>query len=236
MKHKRTMIALIAIGGVVVLGAVAAYAGPIVYRDLIAGPPAESPTLTADDSAFGEEAGGEIDPALLNGTWLVGEGSFAGYRVDEVLNGTEVTVTGRTSEVTGTLTVNDLTLEAAEFTVDVASIATNSSHRDQYFRDSAMSVRSHPTAGFALTEPVAFDVVPAAGEIVEREVTGDLTLAGVTGRVTFTVQLRGDGSSVEIVGQIPIVFADYGVTAPQLGFVAVEGTGYVEFDLVAQRG
>ena len=47
----------------------------------------------------------------------------AGYRVAEVLNGTDVTVTGRTDEVSGTLTAGGQTVTQASFTVDVASIA-----------------------------------------------------------------------------------------------------------------
>ncbi len=126
--QKRTIITVSILAGVVLLGGTAAIAGPIVYRDLIVG--------EADGGADGhgraepDRRGEHIDPAALSGTWTVADGSFAGYRVDEVLNDTDVTVVGRTEEVTGTLTVEDLTLTAADLTVDVASITTDSTSRD----------------------------------------------------------------------------------------------------------
>ncbi|XPP27780.1 MAG: YceI family protein [Leucobacter sp.] len=233
--RKRTKAALIAVVCVLALGATAAVAGPLIYRDLFATPAAEAPTLTAEDSALEPNSTRPVDLESLSGEWIVAAGSEAGYRVNEVLNGVDVTVTGRTTEVTGGLTVNELTLESAEFTVDVASISTDSSNRDSYFRDDAMQVAVHPTATFRLTSPVTTSAPPLAGETVEHELTGELTLAGVTRTVTFTAQARTDGSIGEIAGQIPITFSDFGVTAPSLGFVSVEDSGYVEFQLVLER-
>ena len=37
----------------------------------------------------------------------------------------------------------------------------------------------------------------------------------------------------QVVGTIPITFSDYGVEAPDLGFVSVEDTGSIEFSLNA---
>jgi polyisoprenoid-binding protein YceI len=154
-----------------------------------------------------------------------------------VLNGTDVTVTGRTDRVEGVLTIGaeGLTLEAAELTVDVASISTDSNQRDAYFRDQALRTGEFPTATFVLTEPVSLEEAPDAGAVVQAEVTGELTLAGATQSVTATVQVRSDGSTAEIAGTIPITFADFGVEAPSLGFVSVEPTGFVEFQLTAAR-
>src|SRR4029453_17277165 len=105
------------------VGGPLAIAGPIIYRDFIVGEAEAVPTVTAAPSPSASAAA--IDPAELSGSWAVTDGSFAGYRVDEVLNGTDVTVVGRTEEVTGSLTVEGLTLTEAELTVDVASIATD---------------------------------------------------------------------------------------------------------------
>lgn len=233
--RKRTKAAIATVVCVLVVGSVAAIAGPLIYKQFFAAPAADTPTLTAREGALETSSATVLEAAALSGQWSIAEGSEAGYRVNEVLNGVDVAVTGRTDEVTGTLTVNDLTLEAAEFTVEVASIATDNSSRDDYFRDSALRVTEFPTATFRLTEPVTATALPAAGEVVEQQLTGELTLAGVTRTVTFTVQARTDGLSAEIAGQIPVVFADFGVTAPDLGFVRVEDHGFVEFQLVVEH-
>lgn len=234
MRH-RTKILLATTACVVALGAAAAFAAPAIYRGLFATPAAEAPTLTLDESALDPTAGEILDPAELTGTWRVTEGSEAGYRVDEVLNGADVTVTGRTAEVSGALTADGLTITEASLVVDVASITTDSSSRDRYFRDSALRTADHPEASFELTEPAVADEAPTSGEALEQQLTGDLTIAGTTRPVTFTAQMRTDGDTAEVAGRIPIVFEDFGVAAPSLGFVKVEPEGFVEFQLVLVR-
>lgn len=231
-------------GGVLVLGVVAAIAGPMIYRDFIAAPAADVPTVSAPKNSAeakpsdGVATGQPLDAAKLGGTWTVANGSEAGYRVEEVLNGTDVTVTGRTSGVTGTFTVSadGLTLEAADLKVDVASIKTDSANRDDYFRDKALHTSQNPDATFKLTKPVTLAAAPNSGTAVTAEAEGDLTIAGVTKPVTFSVQVQSDGTTAQIAGSIPITFQDFGVTAPDLGFVKVEPTGQVEFQLNAAKG
>lgn len=235
-KRKKALVFTIA--GVILLGGAAAIAAPVIYRDFIASPAADSPALSADDTALTKTAGETLDPAHFSGEWKTAEGSYAGYRVDEVLNGSPVTVTGRTKQVTGSLTLEGQTVSQADFSVDIASIATDSSSRDNYFRTSVMNATEHPSATFTLTGPVTLATVPKSGEVVHQELSGNLTLAGATRPVTFTAQLRADAaakegapSTIEIAGQIPITFADFGITAPSLGFVSVEPTGLIEVNM-----
>ncbi|GAA1509921.1 polyisoprenoid-binding protein YceI [Agromyces terreus] len=233
MQKRTKIITASIVAGVLVLGATAAIAGPIIYRDLIVGPAADAPTVTVTPNP---EAGtGDAEASDPTGEWTVADGSFAGYRVDEVLNGTDVTVVGRTDQVTGEITVDGLTLTDAAFEVDVASIATDSANRDDYFRTSAMNAAEHPTANFVLTEPVTVDEAPAVGEVQTVQATGDLTLAGVTQSVTVDLQAVLNGDTGQVAGSIPITFADFGVEAPNLGFVSVEPDGFVELSLELER-
>lgn len=235
MQKRTAVITASILAGVLLLGGAAAIAGPIVYRDLIVGEAEPTPTVTASPTLEADaEAGAEAGD--LSGAWTVGTGSYAGYRVDEVLNNTDVTVVGRTDQVTGTLEVDGLTLTAAEFTVDVASIATDSGSRDDYFRSNAMRVDQYPTATFVLTEAVTTDATPVVGEVQTIMATGDLTLAGVTRSVEFELQAVLNGETGQVAGSIPVTFADYGVEAPNLGFVSVEPDGFVEFSLQLERG
>lgn len=234
MQKRTAVITASVLAGVLLLGGAAAIAGPIVYRDLIVGEVESVPTVTAAPSASAGAA--TIDPADLSGAWTVADGSYAGYRVDEVLNGVDVTVVGRTEQVTGSLTVEDLTLTAADLTVDVASIATDEEGRDAYFRDNALRTSEFPEATFALTGPVSASTPPVVGEVQTVSATGDLTIAGVTRQVTVELQavLNEDGG--QVAGSIPITFADFGVVAPNLGFVSVDPQGFVEFSLQLERG
>ncbi|KQS22546.1 YceI family protein [Frigoribacterium sp. Leaf186] len=224
---KNTKIGLgVAAAVVVVLGVTAAFAGPVIYRDLVVGEPEAAPTaaLTPGSST--------LDASQLTGVWSIGDGSTAGYRVDEVLNGTDVTVVGSTDQVSGTITVDGTSITAATIDVDVASIATDSGNRDDYFRGTAMQVNRFPTATFTLTEPIEA-AVPSDGEVASVDATGELTLHGVTKTVSVPLQAALSGDGVQVSGSIPVTFSDYGVEAPDLGFVSVEDQGTVEFLVAA---
>ena len=225
---KRTKVITGAGVGVVVLAA-GLIVGPRLYADAENSRTEAAPTLTAAAAAGAAE--GTEAPAATDGTWTVGEGSFAGYRVDEVLSGNDITVTGRTEDVTGTLTVAEGSLTEATVEVDMASIATDEARRDDYFRGTALQVETYPTATFELTEPVELEEGATSAQLV-----GELTIRDVTQAVTVDAQIAASGDAVQVVGSVPVTFADYGVEAPNLGFVSVEDTGAVEFDLRLTAG
>ena len=209
---------------VVVLGGAAIAFGPAFYRDVIVGPAAADPVEDLGTLAPSTRTADE-----LAGDWNVSDGSYAGYRVDEVLNGTDITVTARTETVSGTVTATSTEITAASLTVDVASIATDEAARDAYFRTQAINASEYPTATFVLTQPITAGAEPASGEPQTVSATGTLTLNGVSRDVTVEITAALDGDNVKLAGQIPITFSDFNVTAPNLGFVKVEDSGFVEF-------
>ncbi|MFC8599844.1 YceI family protein [Isoptericola sp. NPDC057191] len=221
--RRRTKVLVGAGAGLVVLGGAAVLVGPGLYADHVNRAAAAVPALSASGAPLG-------DPAALGGTWDVAAGSTAGYRVHEVLRGADATVTGRTDQVTGQVTVEGGTLTAGEVHVDVASIATDEPPRDAYFRGSVMDVGTFPTASFTLTEPVRL----TAGA-TDVDLTGELTVHGVTRDVVVPAQVAGDDGGVQVVGSAPVTFADHGVTPPALGFVRVDDHGSVEFSLHLER-
>jgi len=210
------------VGGVAALVVVGAVGGPLVYAALQEDA-APATTVQAQDS----------DAPLVDttdGTWTVGTGSSAGYRVDEVLNGADVTVAGTTDQVTGTVVVSGGDLASAEVDVDVASVTTDSDRRDSYFRDDVMEVGEFPTASFVVDRAV--DLPELTGTPVTVPVAGTLALHGVTQDVTVDLSVVRTADGVEASGSIPVTFSDYDVTAPDLGFVSVEDAGSVELFLV----
>lgn len=219
-----TKIAVGAGAAVVVLGGAALVFGPGLYAGMNADRAAEEPAVDSPGVAD------VTDVAEFDGDWTVAGGeSYAGYRVDEVLQGEDVTVTGRTPDVTGTVSVADGSVTAAEITVDMATVATDSDARDAYFRDNALNTDEFPTATFALTEPAA--VEPGTESVA---LVGDLTVHGVTLPVTVDAEVGLTETGARVAGSVPVTFADFGVQAPDLGFVSVEEAGEVEFllDLV----
>ena len=141
-------------------------------------------------------------PDGIEGTWNLGAGSQAGYRVQEVLFGQEAEAVGRTQDVTGTLEISGTTVTTTEVTVDMTTVASAESRRDGQFKGRIMDTATYPTATFALTEPIELGSVAADGEEVTHRVTGDLTLRGVTNEVTFELTARRNGANIEANGTI----------------------------------
>ncbi len=214
----------IGVGVAAVIGGTAAVVwGPGLYADWANRAAADAPTL--------DETGGPLpDAASLDGVWVVADGSFAGYRVHEVLRGEDVMVTGRTEEVTGSVTLDGGTITDASVVVDVESIATDEPPRDAYFRGTVMEVGTYPTATFELTEPATL-----TADETEVELTGDLTIRDVTREATVMAEVAATDAGAQVVGSVPVTFSDFGVQAPSLGFVTVDGEGSVEFSLHLER-
>jgi polyisoprenoid-binding protein YceI len=225
---------LAAIAGLIVLAA----AGPFIYIHFFNGStPAVlslSPTSTPATTQSGT-APGNSTPATgpVAGTWTVGSGSIVGYRVNEVLLGQSATAVGRTTSVTGHLTIAGSTVTAAAFSVPMATVHSDKSQRDQQFDGRIMDVSQYPTGTFTLTRPIDLAPLPAGDVIKDYTAHGNLTLHGTTRAVTFTLTAERTGSQLEVSGDIPVRFADYNIQNPSFaGFVTTRDHGLLEFLLV----
>jgi polyisoprenoid-binding protein YceI len=216
--RRRTKLLALATGVVVVVGGVVVV-GPAVYAHVVNANADPLPTLGLTVPPTAGPA-----RAAPDGTWTVGAGSFAGYRVHEVLEGHGATVTGRTSDVTGKVAVTSGRVTSGTVSVDVASIHTDEAPRDAYFRSTALDTSMFPTASFTLTAPVAM----RSGS---PTLAGRLTVHGVTHDVSVAAQVAVAGDRAQVVASVPVTWSDYGVQAPHLGFVTVAASGAIELRL-----
>lgn len=126
--------------------------------------PSSAPAAPTADSA----------PATsrTDGTWTVDRtitnaqstGSFAGFRIDEVLVSVgSTTAVGRTPSVDGTVTVSGSTVSAAQITADPTDVTTNDPGRDDAVQR-ALATTRFPDATFVLTQPITLASTPADGE------------------------------------------------------------------------
>jgi polyisoprenoid-binding protein YceI len=190
----------------------------------------ETPTVVPDPAA-GSTA------SALDGTYTVvrgGADNFVGYRVTEklVANVAQSTATGRTNNVTATMTINGPTVSGVTVTADLRDLTSDNSLRDGRIRDSGLEWNRFPEAKFVLVTPITLASVPALGETIKVDGTGDFTLHGVTKRVTVPLEGRWDGKAVQVVGTLPVVFGDYDISSPGSTFVAsIDDHAEMEFKL-----
>jgi polyisoprenoid-binding protein YceI len=222
-----------------VLAVALAVGGPFVYinylksdaperLEVATGQAAAASTAAAVDGTG--DAGGSLD-----GAWTAGSGSVAGYRVKEVLLGQNTEAVGRTSAVSGKLTVSGSQVASAAFSVDLTQVTSDEQRRDAQFQGRIMDTASYPTASFELTEPIELDALTAEGATSSAKASGRLTVHGTTRAVTVQVSVQRSGDSFKVSGSIPVTFADYGITNPSFGPVTTEDHGEIEFLLALTR-
>jgi polyisoprenoid-binding protein YceI len=228
-----------------VLVVVVVVVGGLIVIHLVQGKseaPLTLPAVTTTPSVTGAAGSGTSStsassgPVAIDGVWNVSSGSTAGYRVKETLFGQSNTATGRTSAVTGSFTIAATTVSTGNFSVDLTQVASDRSQRDGQFQGRIMDTASFPTAKFTLTKPIQLSTVPANGVQVTAQATGDLTLHGVTKSVTFPLTAQRNGSVIQVLGTIPITFADWSISNPSGGPATTADNGSLEFQINFAHG
>jgi polyisoprenoid-binding protein YceI len=173
--------------------------------------------------------------ATLDGPWKVVTGSTAGYRVKETLLGQSNTAVGRTTAVTGSIVLAGAKVPSASFSVDMTKVSSDRSLRDSQFQSRIMDTSQFPTATFALTSPIDLGSVPNDNVKITPKATGKLVLHGTTKTVTVSLTAQRTGNTIQVLGSIPVTFADYGISNPSGGPASVGDNGTLEFLLVLSK-
>ena len=178
----------------------------------------------------------------LTGAWQVITGSEAGYRVREKLAQlpAQSDAVGRTTGMTGSLTVEQsgsgMRVQTASFEADLTGLKSDEQRRDNRIRTMGIETDRFPKASFALASPAQVPQDLSSGKQVTVPVTGDLTLHGVTKRVTIPLAVAARGSTFEVVGSYAFPMSDFSITPPSVQpFVSVEPNATLEFRLVLGR-
>ncbi|HRW39029.1 MAG TPA: YceI family protein [Aquihabitans sp.] len=193
---------------------------------------------------------GEV-PEQLDGDWTIlpGGDSTVGFRITESFASglTDHTAVGRSSAVTGGITVEGEQVTSGQFTVDLTELEFTDSpgipvaNRANAMRNRGLQTSEFPDAVFDLTAPIDFGTTPTEGTTLDAEATGELTLHGVTNEITFPVQAVLRGNTITIgtnPADLPeIVLADYDIEPPTGGPVAeVADSGTFELLVTVTQG
>ena len=206
--------------------------GPFIYIHFFNGTAPAALTLPAASTSVSAAA----TQGSISGAWTATTGSVVGYRVNEVLLGQNATAVGRSTSVSGHLTIAGTTVSAASFSVPMDTIHSDKSQRDAQFDGRIMNVSQYPVGTFTLTSPIDLAPAPAGNAAKDYTAHGNLTLHGTTKPVTFTLQAELRNGRVEVSGQIPVLFSDYNIANPSFsGLVTTQDHGILEFLLVLGR-
>ena len=237
------------IGGGILAAIVIAVGAALVWYTAL---PHDAPSRVSLSDAVTSAQGGVNEAAVtvdaapadaaangLAGTWVLaanGE-SFVGYRVKEELARIgATTAVGRTRQLTATLQFDGTAITDVQVQADLTRLQSDSALRDGALRTQALETSRYPTATFALTQPIPLGTVPDEGVPVAATAVGDLTLHGVTRRVSIDLQGQRTNGQVVVVGSLEIRFADFSIAQPRAASVlSVEDRGTMELQLVFER-
>ena len=220
------------VGAVILIGAIGAY----VAYDQVLGGDAVAPLALPSGAA----GAAPVTAETAAGTWAIGSGSQAGYRVRERLAqlSADSDAVGRTDQVTGPVTVaasgGATQVTAATITVDTTAITSDKGMRDNRLRTEGLQTDTYKTATFTLTSPVDVPADIYSGATVDVTLHGDLDLHGVSKTVDIPAQAQIQGGQIQIQGAITFPLSDYGIVAPNVGGVilSIADQGAREFLVV----
>ena len=181
--------------------------------------------------------------AVPTGTWSVGPGSVAGYRVREKLLRLPASndAVGRTNAVTGAFRLADNGAElrvekGMRIDVDVSSITSDEGRRDDHMRTMAIETDLYPTASFLSTSEIVLPADVTARGQASVTVVGDLTIHGVTRSVSIPLQAQLAAGRIEIVGTLAFPWDFFDMKRPNLSYVTVEADPTLEFQVFFEHG
>jgi polyisoprenoid-binding protein YceI len=147
---------------------------------------------------------------------------------------------GRTSKITGHATIVEsggrVRLTAASFKVNVYSLKSNESMRDQHIHTIGIQSATYPYATFVLTRTLSLSSGALSGKVVVKPVTGVFDIHGTSRTEALPLQMTLSNDLIQAVGSLTFPWSRFEMTAPSVGgFVNVSDHATMEFDLRLQR-
>jgi polyisoprenoid-binding protein YceI len=197
----------------------------------------------ADSSAASVPADAPAEP---EGTTfaLVPAESEARFIVNEILNGQPKTVVGATNAVEGTITAdyaNPPAVTLSAIRVDLSTLVTDNSFRNRAVRDMILET-GNPAYQYAEFVMMGVSGLPDSvtlGQPFDFQITGNLTIHGVTREVTFDATVTPVSETrLEGVASYSTLYSDFDVfilrLPPQVA--SVEDQVILELEFVAEAG
>jgi polyisoprenoid-binding protein YceI len=169
---------------------------------------------------------------------IVSVASPAVYHITAVCSGVEKRVVGTTHAITGDIYVDAADLaqtEIGEIRIDARTFDSGDERRDNVVARDVLRAEDHEYIIFVPTQLAGLPDSAAVGEILQFQVSGDLTIAGTRQPVTFAVSAVLENAE-RLVGQAEATLfrQDFNLTLPDMSWVAsVDDAVLLRLDFVA---
>ncbi len=162
---------------------------------------------------------------------VVTEESEATYTVREKLANlpSESDAVGRTKSLSGTVRLDGV----STVTVDLSTLTSDQERRDNFIRNNIF--QTDPIAEFTVEQLPGLPSEYQEGETVTSTVTGRMKIRGVERDLTFEVEARLRGGTLEILGKTDFTWADFEIDPPNTPLVTVQDNVHLEVLIIARR-
>lgn len=192
----------------------------------VAPPPTDSPT-EPPPAAPTEPALPAVEPMAFT----VSEGSEATFTVNEKLAWLDLPndAVMRTQSLSGAVYLDG---RPSTIELDLHSLASDSDRRDRYVRQRMFP--NDPIATFTVANLGELPNPLPPGEVITREVAGELAIRGVVKPITFAVEARRDPDALFILGRTTFTWDELEIPPPNIpGRIQVKDEVRVEVLLSA---
>ena len=237
-----TILSILVLAGVIV-GGVVAYAylkptaeasAPIQAVPLDTGSgeqeqkaPAPQPTATRAAASDGAKQDSKVQEdqgqAGMAGAVLFEispERSQARFIINEILNGAPKTVVGATNQVSGQIEVNaqsPANTRVGVIEVNARTLTTDNEFRNRAIKNRILMTNDHEFITFTPTALASMPANVALNEPFKFQITGDLTIKGVTQTVTFEAEVTPvSETEMKGVASTVVKYADFGISIPNV--------------------
>lgn len=159
----------------------------------------------------------QIVPAQTTASYSVYENLIFQNKPNNDAIGTTHSVQGSFRIRTGTSPL----VAAMNITVDLRTLQTDSSRRDNFVRQNALQTESYPHATFISVSTQGLPASYSDGQAVHFQLTGNLTMHGKTNKEVFDVQGKVVGNTVTGTATSTIYMTDFGIQPPNLANIAI---------------
>lgn len=201
--------------------------------------PTPLPASPAADSGQAEATGLRtfvIVPEESRASYIVDEEFFQGALDKYGINLGLVDTVGTTQNIEGQLQINLANLSdplgVNRFTVNLATLTSDQSLRDQWLRENGPQFNKFSLAEFVATGLADGPTSYTEGDEVQFKMSGDLTIREVTRPVTFDVTAKLAGHTATGVATAQLRMTDFGIDPPNFANTLTVGNEFtvkVEF-------
>jgi polyisoprenoid-binding protein YceI len=131
---------------------------------------------------------------------------------------------GTTHSVQGSFKIRTSTsalVASMNITVDLRTLQSDASRRDNYIQQHTLQTDTYPYATFVSVSTQGLPASYSDGQTIHFQITGNLTMHGKTNKEVFDVQGKVVGNTITGTATSTIYMTDFGIQPPNLANIAI---------------